>query len=478
MAGEINSINKAIRLRSAALLVLDQPTLLSTVLDCGADPNTPSPDTGNSVLQHACWTASSEVVSLLLDRGGDPNRPNLSGWTAVVDAALRGRPDVLQVLLERGGDPNAAGPPLPGADATNEIGGFTATMMAASRGHSKCLELLLNYGADPDARAANGVTALILAAQEGMHESVELLLTRQASVDLVTTSGTTAAFLAAAHGKLRSLQVLHNHGANLQLEANGSAPLWQAALRNHAEVVRWLLATVGLDPNVTASGGITALMVSESSDITQLLLAHGANPHAETDDGLTALALASSKDDLYKVQLLRMYGAIDENALLIARDRVATFLTYSAGWPPFRIAVACRLPAELRGMLKTNQISTSQCIEWEHARDGGCGSNTRSKLRALASNSGLLWPGQPGPCQATIQLTQDALSWWSPTTNWLYPFAFREVVHTVLLVSIRLRKISFKVHTRPVQRGILQTLPSELWILMLGQFLRSDWEAC
>jgi uncharacterized protein len=89
--------------------------LMKVLLDYKADPKAVTAN-GDSALTAAAgigWVdgvtyerspaENLEAVRLLLDLGVDPNHANNEGRTALMGAALKGRPDVIRLLVERGG---------------------------------------------------------------------------------------------------------------------------------------------------------------------------------------------------------------------------------------------------------------------------------------------------------------------------------------------------------------------------------------
>jgi hypothetical protein len=174
------------------------------------------------------------------------------------------------------------------------------------------------------------------------------------------------------------------------------------------------------------------------SEVARLLLDRAADPNqARTDDGATALMFAACYGRLEVAQLLLLFGAdpevqdVDgETAQAIALDDgqpgVAACLGAVAGWPAFKIAVACRLHADARRMLHRGTVDPSDCSLAELLVVGGTPANT-------------LWPGSPGPCDATAALARAAMSSWSPGRHSLHHLGVRSGVLTTLLVARRLR---------------------------------------
>lgn len=48
----------------------------------------------------------ADCVKILLDGGEDPDYQNVTGWTALMNAAIRGRKNCMKMLLKSGANPN------------------------------------------------------------------------------------------------------------------------------------------------------------------------------------------------------------------------------------------------------------------------------------------------------------------------------------------------------------------------------------
>ena len=126
---------------------------------------------GIHVLSHA---ADREVAELLLGYGAAPNRVVYEawGWTALHEAAFRGRCDLLEVMTAAGGNLSAGSQ------------GITPLHAAARMGHRHVVEWLVEQGVSLDARSAvgpwQGMTALTLAEEHGHREIAFFLRQRGA----------------------------------------------------------------------------------------------------------------------------------------------------------------------------------------------------------------------------------------------------------------------------------------------------------
>lgn len=78
--------------------------IVEYLLQKGADPLTPSRNTGGTALHFAATKDRAEVLELLLRAGGDPEFHNQDGATPLHLAAANGAMGTLKVLLDRGVD--------------------------------------------------------------------------------------------------------------------------------------------------------------------------------------------------------------------------------------------------------------------------------------------------------------------------------------------------------------------------------------
>ena len=177
-----------------------------------------------------------------------------------------------------------------------------------------------------DARKADGLTALMVAAAGGHADFSILLMERGAMPGLVDRNGYTALHYAALHPKRAELvAALLDRGANPNarttrdtranttsgVSVKGATPLFLAAARGHADIVRALLAG-GADASLATDAGTAPLHVAtwggdpyfrdwtdeeETNllDVTRLLVDLGADVNAAGEHGWTALHGAAYK---------------------------------------------------------------------------------------------------------------------------------------------------------------------------------------
>lgn len=144
-----------------SLLVSDEATA-GVLIEYGADVTLAS--YGRTPLQLAAGSGMDSIVRLLIERGAVTHAKEERHVVAALHGAARaGRTEVVEVLLASG-VPVDAGLP-----------GFTALMQAAWKGKLETAQLLLAAGADPNAVSITGKTPLALAREENRVEVVNWL---------------------------------------------------------------------------------------------------------------------------------------------------------------------------------------------------------------------------------------------------------------------------------------------------------------
>jgi uncharacterized protein len=168
-------------------IAIDQPNIVSGLLDQGLDPNQRD-EQGQVGLFLALRAESVGVAAALLDHPKtDIDAVNAAGETPLMMAALRGQLALAQRLIDKG--------------AAIDREGWTPLHYAASGPEPAVVALLLDKGARIDARSPNGTTPLMMAARYGAISSAELLRARGADARLRNERDMDAADFAASAGR-------------------------------------------------------------------------------------------------------------------------------------------------------------------------------------------------------------------------------------------------------------------------------------
>lgn len=130
---------------------------VEALLASGADPNAPG-GRGVMPLHAAARNGRVGVIGALVRAGAAIDRRDeaANGWTPLMHAIHKNRPEAARALLEAGADPNA-----------RSRGGTSALLMAAGYGQTVIVRELLARGADPRAEMPGGQNALWAAAGGG-----------------------------------------------------------------------------------------------------------------------------------------------------------------------------------------------------------------------------------------------------------------------------------------------------------------------
>jgi ankyrin repeat protein len=236
----------------------DKRTVSSLLTELKINPNISIK--GVTLLHLASTIANGEeIVEELLQQGALVDLP-CNGETALYKAAALGYKKTVAMLLTHGADSNC-----------KNKEGKTALHAAVKGSHIGVIPLLIMSGAQIDAIDDNGDSALHIAAQvkeeaaQARIKIVEYLIGAGANVNLTNKGGQHALSITAMCGIVTLLQTLIACGASVDLvDLNRNTALHKAVEYRHAEVVRVLLETSGIDSviNLKNAGGKTALALA------------------------------------------------------------------------------------------------------------------------------------------------------------------------------------------------------------------------
>ena len=127
-------------------------------------------------------TLTSTKLSQCLSNGLDLNAPMPPRSIVPIHlAAYRDKPDCVRLLIAAGAEPNLR--------AKDSVSGETALLFAARKGRTQNVIALLRAGADPNlASLSSGLTALVYMAARGSVQGVAALLAAGADADVVDTA--------------------------------------------------------------------------------------------------------------------------------------------------------------------------------------------------------------------------------------------------------------------------------------------------
>jgi ankyrin repeat protein len=164
---------------------------------------------------------------------------------ALLNAANKGDNPKVSELLAQGANVNA-----------QNDSGSTPLIEAVYGNHIETVKLLLEKGADPNLRKKDGATALGFAqryppiADLLKAKGAKIVSNQALDIELLATAG---------KGDLAKVKDLVEKGAYVNYrDAEGRAPIIEAAYGGHTEVVKFLLEK-GADPNARKNDGASAL---------------------------------------------------------------------------------------------------------------------------------------------------------------------------------------------------------------------------
>jgi ankyrin repeat protein len=230
-------------------------------------------------LVYAVRSNDLDSVKVLLDAGADVNQVTFYGWSPLLVATQNRYYKLGAFLIEHGADVNLTNKggwtPLYLATDNRNIEGGDYPVRKADMDHLDFIKLLLDKGANVNARMKdstetrtvftnqwldeNGATAFLRASQSGDIVLMKLLLAHGADPKIDTALHVTALQVAAGIGWVEGITYEWSPASTL-------------------EAVKMLL-DLGLDPNVQADTGRTALHGAAHKgrpDVVQLLVDHGA----------------------------------------------------------------------------------------------------------------------------------------------------------------------------------------------------------
>ena len=248
-----------------------------------------------------------DIVIMLFDWVHDAV-PSGTLNSAFLDACANGQVEMVRYLIGKGAETDCISPY-----------GRTPLMYVIGNKHISSLELLLDNGVSVHTIMPNGDTALCYACRCSSAKIVECLLRRGAAMNSTGDSGNTP--LEHALSKDDMLQVLLDHGVDLNAPfTNGDNALlksvrWPRYRRGYLTTVTHLLnegADVNLAHTCTGESALMIAVLSQYTELVELLLERGADVTAINSRGLTVLDMLGESSSYVRIAEL-FYLYIDTN---------------------------------------------------------------------------------------------------------------------------------------------------------------------
>ena len=262
------------------------------MIELGADLNTRSTETGNTLLLVAMQSDSihADIIHLLIDKGADVKQVNSKYKTSPLMMACR-KNDIISVkkILAKGVDINQA-----------DDSRSTALCFAAGNDtdNTELLELLLKNGAKVNLENLYVRNALIEAADSRSIKKVKYLLKNGALINRKSEGfgGVSAISVAVFDVNFEMVDFLIKNGADVSSEMDrGKTVLLEAILSEKSYPIVKLLIDKGVDVNRADDDNQTPLMKAAQynlPEIVKLLLDSGANKQGTDNYRKTALTYA------------------------------------------------------------------------------------------------------------------------------------------------------------------------------------------
>jgi len=225
--------------------LVDEPELVSDLLDRHADPNRADPAREWTPLNAAIHSNDVALVELMLAKGADIN--SHAADPPLLFALKRDKlfnvpnPNMLRLLLERGADIHARRRPDPNDEGSNVTAMLMATELTARAHVKETFQLLLSYGADIEERNKEGRTALMLVTEQGNVPTVRYLLDHGAHLNAHDLEDETPLHLAVDEDNQPVVTLLLKRGAKVNARnAAGETPLDRALARKDKALIALL----------------------------------------------------------------------------------------------------------------------------------------------------------------------------------------------------------------------------------------------
>lgn len=258
------------------------------------------------ILLQEVFNENVAEVRKLLRQKRDANIALPNGWSALMDASMKGNSAIVRLLLEHGANPNAV------SDDNH-----TALWQALLKRDTRIVRLLLEAGADVEYERDND-TPLMKACYLGDTSMATLLIAYGADINKGNRDNWTPLMDACMKGNMELVQnLLMMHPELNTCSHNGDTALWLAVRNKHTEIARSLLI-YGANPMCCRMVHSLMICATELNDIDILerLRAKGCDVNWSNEDGWSPLMNAAMHGNIDIIRWLLRNGAIPTYCLV------------------------------------------------------------------------------------------------------------------------------------------------------------------
>ncbi|CAG5125405.1 unnamed protein product [Candidula unifasciata] len=258
-----------------------------------------------SLLHVCCGKGHVECLKVLIEHGAQLDVRDKWGQTPLMYSVTIQFPEVAKVLLDADAD----------LVSCQDRYGKAPLHCAVEAGSDELVQLLLQYGADINIRCHDGMTPLMMcctADTDGKKVGVmKVLLEAGALIDLKDFRGKrTALHVAASSGNTQAVEMLIAAGADTnEIDKTLRTPLTLA--ENFMKIIS-LLVSAGADLNVNVTESCNPLLSAtllKSEPMISYFLSIGADPNIKFSSGVTPALVTSSTGDHQSLRSLIFYNA-------------------------------------------------------------------------------------------------------------------------------------------------------------------------
>lgn len=303
--------------------------LVKLLVGVGADVNmSPSGDlavehilAGQTPLYGAAKKGHYHICKFLIENGAEVNAETMTGATPLYTAVEESHLDICQLLIEFNGDVNKC----PHGEWAMElnINQQSPLLLACIKNNTQIAELLLENNADVNLVNERGSSPLLVVCQFNNLKLLQRLLELDACIDQealnLYDAKINALIIATESGSFACVKCLVENGLDVNYridgkgETAGRTPLFCASVKNHPDIVEYLIQH-NADVNASEDSGLSCLHISATlghDRVVEILCKNKADINQSItidDQPVTAYDLALTQEKTNVCNILVKYG--------------------------------------------------------------------------------------------------------------------------------------------------------------------------